>query len=133
VARATRSSRDRRYLNNATQHPHTLAYGQGLATVIGNVKTVLFQFDQLLEQTADAALRLAEDATLYADQIPYPADGDREQWMTARRDADALVTWDSQGLRPIGGIAHDLTSPAALANQLGRTITEQDDTDSDDA
>ncbi|MEV8609552.1 hypothetical protein AB0383_16745 [Amycolatopsis sp. NPDC051373] len=129
-----------RYLNNATQRERTLPYGSSIGTVIGNVKATLFQLDQLLDQLASAALHLAEDPALYSDQVPYDADIPRAKWMAARHDADVttamqvadelhqirpgLVTWDSQGYLPVGGIAHQLEHPHALANQLSHNEDE---------
>jgi len=134
-----------RYLNNATQQTRIVGDGQALAAVVGNVKTVLFQLDQLLEQTAGAALRLAENPELYSDQTPYPGEGGRAQWLTDRHDdgvraamqvADTLhevrgklVVWDSEGFMPVGGLARELEAPHSLANQLGMNVAEQDDED----
>ncbi|MFI5614646.1 hypothetical protein [Amycolatopsis sp. NPDC051903] len=133
-----------RYLNNATQPGKaTLEWGSTIGSIIGSVKTVLFQFDQLLDQLAEGSLRLAEDPTLYSDQTPYPKGMPHEQWMAARHDdgvrtamtlADqlrqirtALVTWDSQGFFPIGGIPTQLEKPHSLAIQLGHDTPLEDD------
>lgn len=125
-----------RYLNNATQPgKSTLEWGSTIGAILGNVKAALYQLDQLLEQLADGALRLAEDPTLYSDQVDYERGSPREQWDTLRHDAGVrtamtiadqlyqlraeLVTWNDTGMRPVGGIAVKLEEPHSLASQLG--------------
>jgi hypothetical protein len=135
-----------RYLNNATQ-PHTadttLAWASTIGSVLGNVKTTLYQLDQLLDQLAQAALRLAEDPTVYSDQVPYDRNTPRDQHLAARHDAGVtalmtladqlrqirpdLVTWDDHGFRPVGGIAQKLEGPHSLAGQLGHETAHVDD------
>jgi hypothetical protein len=133
-----------RYLNNATQPGKaTLEWGSTIGAIIAGVKTTLFQFDQLLEQLAAGAMRLAEDPTLYSDQTPYDPNAPHEQWMAARHDdgvtnamriADqlnqlrtSLVTWDSHGFEPTGGLAVQLDPVHTLAAQLGHHSTPDED------
>ncbi|GAA1983511.1 hypothetical protein [Amycolatopsis minnesotensis] len=139
-------ARTGRYLNNATQRRAPLDQGSTVGAIIGNVKAVLYQFEQLLEQLADGAMRLADDPTLYSDQVAWDQNVPREQRMKDRHDAGVttamhladqlrqirgdLVTRDSAGFRPISGIAPRLDEPTALANQLGHTIDDHDDSSS---
>ncbi|HEY3692816.1 MAG TPA: hypothetical protein VGL46_21450 [Pseudonocardiaceae bacterium] len=147
--------RSGRYLNNATQPTTaetTLEWASTIGSIVGNVKVVLYQLDQLLDQLAQASMRLAEDPTLYSDQTPYDYDPDipreqqqaaREQWQAARHEAGVttamtiadllrqirpdLVTWDEHQFMPVAGLAKKLEQPHALAAQLGHDTKDEDD------
>jgi hypothetical protein len=122
----------------------TLAWASTIGSVIGGVKTTLYQLDQLLDQLAQAALRLAEDPTVYSDQVPYDKATPQDQWIAARHDAGVtalmtiadqlrqirtdLVAWDSDGFRPVGGIVQKLEGPHSMASShLGHETPGEDE------
>lgn len=65
-----------RYMNNATQPGYSgVPNAPTLGRIVGNLSATAYALDQLTDQLAIAADRLADDPTLYDDQRPREQGG----------------------------------------------------------
>lgn len=99
-----------RYANNATQYPDRIANGPLLGVGAGSVNALTYGLDQLLDQLARAAERVAEDPTLYDDRAPREQGGDTARGLAAELD---------QVRRGLLAVRPALDRAAQLGSRLG--------------